>query len=75
MKVHEILEDTNFFYVVSEFIAGGEIYTILQHEKRFTERKCAKVVTQVLEALNYLHHKNIAHRDLKPDNLLVVDKD
>ena len=38
--------------------------------KRFNEEKAAKIIKQLVLALNYMHLQNIMHRDLKPENLL-----
>lgn len=54
-----------------EFAAGGELYKVLRKERRFSERKAAKYVSQVAHALNHLHKKNVMHRDIKPENILV----
>jgi calcium-dependent protein kinase len=36
----------------------------------YTEKECAKIFKQILEAVNYLHAHGVCHRDLKPENIL-----
>ena len=66
MKVHEIREDDNHYYIISELLKGGELYDRIVQLKCFTEKECANIVWQVLRGLNYMHKNNIAHRDIKP---------
>ena len=71
MKVHELLEDINFYYVVSEIIEGGSVINRMrQIGYPFTDQKAFLIVRQIMQALMYLHQKNIAHRDLKLENLI-----
>ena len=75
MKVHELLEDTNFYYVVSEIIEGGSVINRMrQIGVPFTDQKAFLIVRQIMQALMYLHQKNIAHRDLKLENLIFTSK-
>jgi calcium-dependent protein kinase len=66
----EVLIDYEFFYLVTEFCRGGELYDRLDQKKRFSEEEAANTITQVLIAIKHLHDKGICHRDLKPENIL-----
>jgi calcium-dependent protein kinase len=71
MRIFELLEDDVHYYVVSEFVQGGELFDRIVKLRMFSEQKAAYVVTQILLALNYIHSQNIMHRDLKPENILL----
>ena len=53
-----------------ELITGGNLFDMVKQMKRFNEEKAAKIIKQLVLALNYMHLQNIMHRDLKPENLL-----
>lgn len=52
---------------------GGDLLTKIRIFKQFPERKSAKIIRQILSAVDICHTKNIAHRDLKPENILFED--
>lgn len=45
---------------------------IYRNGQPFLEKECAKIVTQVLAAMEFFHAKKIMHRDLKPENLMLA---
>ncbi|XP_016393557.1 serine/threonine-protein kinase D1-like [Sinocyclocheilus rhinocerous] len=60
-------------FVVMEKLHSDMLEMILSHENgRLTERTTRFLVTQVLEALRYLHMRDVAHCDLKPENVLLA---
>ena len=50
---------------------GGELFDKIAEEQYFSETDAAKIIKQILSAVNYCHQRNIVHRDLKPENLLL----
>lgn len=58
-------------YFVMPFIRGGELYKIYQQKKRFNEKTVKFYSAQIALAVGYLHSKDIVHRDLKLENILV----
>ncbi|XP_014206106.1 aurora kinase B-like [Copidosoma floridanum] len=80
LKHHRILEllthfdDNEKIYLVLEFAAGGEVYKMLkkQPNQRFSEKRSAKYIYQVADALEYCHKNGVIHRDIKPENLLLT---
>ena len=60
-------------YFVMPFIQGGELYKILKNEKKFKEDTVIFYAIQLIMAIDYLHNKNIIHRDLKLENIMVDD--
>lgn len=58
-------------YLVMELVSGGDLFEAISERGKFSEAEAALMVSDVSEALNYIHCKSIVHRDLKPENLLV----
>ena len=48
---------------------------MLASQSNFSEADVANIMKQVVSAVKYCHKKRIAHRDLKPDNILFVKRD
>jgi serine/threonine protein kinase len=51
--------------------AGGELQAILDEDGSLTEVKSQTCIREVLKALDYLHRRNVAHLDIKPQNILL----
>lgn len=58
-------------YFVMPFVRGGELYKVFQSQKRFKEDTVLFYSMQMIIAVGYLHSKEIVHRDLKLENILV----
>jgi calcium-dependent protein kinase len=71
IKIYEYYEDEVNFYLITEYVSGGELYETICTWKDFNEEKAAYIMYQILSAINYLHSKKIVHRDIKPENMLV----
>ncbi|EGW32760.1 uncharacterized protein SPAPADRAFT_54782 [Spathaspora passalidarum NRRL Y-27907] len=65
-------ESKDKFYIVTQLATGGELFDRIVKKGRFTEHDASLVVVQMLEALAYLHSKDIVHRDIKPENVLYL---
>jgi len=71
MKIYEFTSNEKEHYIVSEYIPGGELFDMVSMHKRFTEVDAAFVMRQLLAAISYCHSRNIVHRDLKLENILI----
>ncbi|XP_026181828.1 myosin light chain kinase, smooth muscle isoform X2 [Mastacembelus armatus] len=61
--------------MVMEFIAGGELFErIVDDGFEHTEPASVHYMQQILEGVAYMHQQNIVHLDLKPENIVCVDK-
>ncbi|XP_069792887.1 MAP kinase-activated protein kinase 2-like [Narcine bancroftii] len=63
--------------IVMECMEGGELFSRIQDrgDQAFTEREASEIMRDIGSAIQYLHAMNIAHRDVKPENLLYTTKD
>ncbi|OXG23502.1 protein kinase A [Cryptococcus neoformans Tu401-1] len=64
-------QDVNNLYMVMDFVAGGELFSLLRKSQRFPNSVAKFYAAEVALALDYLHSLDIIYRDLKPENLLL----
>ena len=70
IQLLDSFETNNEFCLVSEF-ATGQLYEVIEEDKRLPESEIRKITQQLTSALYYLHENNIIHRDIKPQNILL----
>lgn len=73
VSVYEYGEDADVAFIAMEFIVGIELKEHFDKTMRFQIRDSAKIMTQLLEALEYSHSRGVVHRDIKPSNILITD--
>eukprot|EP00892_Ulva_mutabilis_P002402 jgi/Ulvmu1/12162/UM085_0026.1 len=69
--MHAVFVTARRVYIVTELVTGGELLDIVTEHGVFSEPQAAYLVRQVLSGVTYLHSKDIVHRDLKLENLLL----
>jgi len=73
LQVHDFFEEKEIFYIPMEYLAGGNIFGMIVQRNQFTEKDARDLAECLLDATKYIHECDIAHRDLKPQNLLIQD--
>jgi len=73
-KCYDFFEEQGAFYVVLEFIEGGELFDRIVKKTCYNEKEARDTVYTILRAIKYCHDRNVVHRDLKPENLLLASK-
>jgi serine/threonine protein kinase len=71
----DLVEDSTHVYVFLEYAEQGDLFNLClgrSPKVRLTEEQVSSVVREIIEALIYLHDKNVFHGDLKPENILVT---
>ncbi|XP_027851338.2 serine/threonine-protein kinase SIK3-like [Aphis gossypii] len=71
VRLFQVMETEKMIYLVTEYAAGGEIFDFLVKKGRMDEPAACHIFKQIVEAVSYCHNKNIVHRDLKAENLLL----
>lgn len=74
MNLEEVHESKNSVYLVLELLEGGELMEYLSSKESFSNEDIVRVMRCILEALAYMSEKKIMHRDLKPDNMILKEK-
>lgn len=69
---HEFFSDDDYYYLVMEFCPGGTVYQYISSGNHLRETQAATIFRQIVDAIAFCHEKNVAHRDLKLQNILIT---
>jgi serine/threonine protein kinase len=67
----DFYEEDQFFYMVMEYVQGGDVFDRIVQLAQYTEKDARDLIETLLKAVSTLHQAGIAHRDLKPQNILL----
>lgn len=77
IKLIDVFEDETCVHLITELCLGNDLYDMLVKKsesldnKDFSERQVAKIIWQVLDAVLHCHERNIVHRDIKAENVML----
>jgi serine/threonine protein kinase len=77
MKLYEVIDSSKYLYLVLEYIKGVSLLDVIKMEKlhHIEQHRAIKLFLQILKGISYCQSKNINHRDIKLENILVIKDD
>ena len=71
LRLFEVVETVEKVYLVLEIVQGMPLSKLVQ---QVTESDCFEILRQLMETLDYLDQKNVAHRDIKLENIIALNR-
>lgn len=71
IQLMEVIDTPDTLYLIIEYAGGGELFDAIVNKGQYSENDAAKIVKQILEAIQFVHDHGIAHRDLKVFNIKI----
>ncbi|MBR5312674.1 MAG: protein kinase [Clostridia bacterium] len=72
VEIHDASVRHNIKYIVMEYVEGITLKNYMQHREVLNLREIISYTTQILRALDHAHKKGIVHRDIKPQNIMLL---
>ncbi len=73
VRIHEVGQDHGIPFLAMELLPGQTLRQLLENERdSLGIDPILEIVGDVAEALDYAHHKGIVHRDMKPENIMIL---
>lgn len=74
VRVYDFGVETEVAYLVMEFVHGTELEAFFAQGERFDLADAARLMAELLDALQVAHEAGVVHRDIKPANIMVDDE-
>ena len=70
-KILEMFEDDKFILIIMEYINGGNLFSFVKKRRKLSEKISKFLFRQIILGIKHIHSKNIVHRDIKLENILI----
>ena len=73
VQIYDVGEDDGNFYIVMEFINGQTLKQLIKKRGKLSVPEVVDIMTQLTDGLAHAHDSYIIHRDIKPQNIMILD--
>jgi len=73
VEVYDVGEDNGNYYIVMEYIEGRQLKELLKKRTKLTLTEVIDIMMQVTDGMSVAHDAYIIHRDIKPQNIMILD--
>jgi calcium/calmodulin-dependent protein kinase I len=70
VTLQDVLETDLHYYLVMEYLGGGDAFDRILRKGMYPEIEAKTLASNLVSSVDFIHHRRVAHRDLKPQNLL-----
>ncbi|NXX74025.1 DAPK2 kinase, partial [Urocolius indicus] len=74
MQLHDLFSSRTELVLILELMGGGELFDYIAEKEMLSEDEAIEFLGQILRGVEYLHAHHIAHFDLKPENIMLQEK-
>jgi serine/threonine protein kinase len=74
VPIYTVEERDNLVYFVMAYIKGDNLGQRLQQHGPIAPVEVRRILREVADALSYAHNRNVIHRDIKPDNIIIDEE-
>lgn len=71
VKIYETFETPKYLIIIMEYVCGGDLLSYVRKRSKLNEPVAKYIFRQLIEIIIYIHSRNIIHRDIKLDNILI----
>lgn len=72
VELYDFQWDDKYIFLIMEFCSGGDLSKFIRAKRTLPERVVRKFLKQIVSAMLFLREHNVAHMDLKPQNILLT---
>lgn len=73
VEVYDVGEDHGSYYIVMEYIEGKHLKELIKKRGKLTVSEVIDIMSQICDGLAVAHDSYIIHRDIKPQNIMILD--
>lgn len=73
VEVYDVGEDNGEYYIVMEYIEGKQLKELLKKRGKLTTSEVVDIMLQITDGLSVAHDSYIIHRDIKPQNIMILE--
>lgn len=71
VNIYDVGSENGLYYIVMEYIEGITLKTYIEKKGQLSFKESASIAIQVARGIEAAHNKNIIHRDIKPQNIMI----